>query len=76
MRMKAENRHMISGMAMVLAEIARPSGQNEPTTAANLIAGFGLDLAEFQAAGVDSYDLDVIVDLFRDEYVLRPAKVA
>ena len=71
--MTAEDRHTYQGMALVLAEIARTG---EPAQAANLICGFGIDLVDFQTADVDSYDLDVIAELYRTEYVLKPAKAA
>ena len=72
--MTKEQRHTYQGIALAVAAVARDS--DEPSVAANVLAGLGIDLADFVAAGVDPYDLKVIRKLYRTEYVLKPAKAA
>lgn len=61
----------LQGFALAVAELARNSGADNPTAAANLIAGFGFDLADFRRAKVDGYDLRVISKLYKTESALK-----
>lgn len=61
----------MQGAAAVLAELARHNGGDNPTAAANLIAGFGFDVGDFRRAKVDGYDLRVISKLYRTESALK-----
>lgn len=56
----------VQGFAVAVAEVAR--NHDNPTMAADLIAGSGFDLRDFRQC--DSYDLKVIRKLFREESVL------
>ena len=69
------DREFFHGVALVIAELARHSGGDEPTKAANLLAGFGLDVEDFRRAKVDGYDMRVISKLYRDEPSLKQPKM-
>jgi hypothetical protein len=55
------------GFACALGALARNHG--EPSVAADIARGYGLTLADFEAAGCEEYDLEP----FRDELQPRPA---
>jgi hypothetical protein len=57
----------MEGFAIALADLVR--GHDQPSMAADVIAGHGFTLDDF--AGCDPYDLKVIRKLFRTESVLR-----
>lgn len=63
----AREKDFIAGFAAAVAAIVRQ--HDEPTIAADAIAGYGLTLSDF--GHVDQYDLDVIRKLFRDERALK-----
>lgn len=67
--MTDQNAEFVQGFAIAVAAVARD--HDDPTMAANLIAGFGFDLCDFRRAKVDSYDLKVISKLYRTESALR-----
>lgn len=58
----------MEGFAIALADLVRLHDQ--PSMAADVIAGHGFALADFK--GCEPYDFKVIRKLFRTEYVLRP----
>jgi len=57
----------MAGIALALADLVRLHDQ--PSMAADVIAGHGFRLADFK--GCEPYDLKVIRKLYRTEYVLR-----
>lgn len=59
----------MAGIAAAVAAVVRQ--HDEPTVAADVLAGYGLKLEQF--AGVDDFDLDIIKDLYRTEHSLRKA---
>lgn len=63
---KAPNEFM-AGIAAAVASVVRQHGA--PSIAADVLAGYGLTVDQFE--GVDQFDLTVIKDLYRTEYVLR-----
>jgi len=65
----SSNHDFLQGFALAAAALARDS--DNPSAAANLIAGFGFELRDFERAKVDSYDLRVIRKLYREESALR-----
>lgn len=62
---------VMQGIALAVAELARQTGGDNPTAAANLIAGFGFDVEDFRRAKVDGYDMRVISKLYRTESALK-----
>lgn len=57
----------MEGFAIALADVVRLHDQ--PTVAADVIAGHGFTLKDFR--GCDPYDMKIIRKLFRTESVLR-----
>lgn len=66
---KSYDHSFMQGVALAVAALAR-DGDN-PTAAANLIAGFGFDVEDFRRAKVDGYDMRVISGLYRTESALK-----
>ena len=62
--MKAREKQFLIGVAMTLAEIKR--SHDQPTMVSNIMDGFGLELAAFEAAGVEEYDLAEIRQCLRE----------
>lgn len=62
-------REFIAGFAAATAEIVRTHGENQ--IAADVIATNGLMLKDFEGAGLDDYDMEIIRQLFREEHVLK-----
>lgn len=58
----------MEGFAIALADLVRMYDQ--PTMAANVIAGHGFTLKDFR--GIDAYDMNVIRRLFKTEEALSP----
>lgn len=66
-RAKGRPDPFMEGFAIALADLVRMHDQ--PTMAADVIAGHGFALEDFK--GCDPYDLNVIRKLFRTESALR-----
>lgn len=67
-RTKAD-KAFLCGYAIACAEIVRL--HDEPTIAADVLNASNFNLADFETAGLDDYDLDEINKLFREEASLR-----
>lgn len=60
-----EDRGFIQGIALAVALVSRMHDQ--PTIAADVAAEAGYTLADYERAGVDEYDLNVLRTLRREE---------
>lgn len=63
----SKSKEFFSGVAVVIAALVRD--RDEPVLAAGILAGYGIDLADFE--GVDEYDLAPIQKLYRTESQLE-----
>lgn len=65
----AGSNDFILGFAVAVASLVRD--HDEPVHAASIIAGHGVSLKDFEAAGVEEFDLKPLRALFRSEAQLR-----
>ena len=64
---KVKSDPFMAGIAAAVASVVRQ--HDEPAIAADVLAGYGLTLDQFK--GIDLFDLDIIKELYRTEFVLR-----